>query len=159
MSQDPIGKPGMMMDFTQVPTPRGGVFLPRDSSDIDALAVNAARAKITNLMGRRAGDTPSLWQYADGLNLYQFEVSRPTNELDPTGQEIDINECEDKCDKVAAAAKKKGVPAGIIATYLNNCYSCCGTQSPNDDCAGVIPIAPEHPVDPEPTPTHECHRK
>ena len=91
MSRDPIGEPGQMMtDFTQVPTPEVW-HLRRMSRTSTCHPVIAAQVSITSSLGSTAGNTPSLWKYADGMNLYLDERSNPITRLDPSGLDIFIN--------------------------------------------------------------------
>jgi hypothetical protein len=91
------------------------------------------------------------------MNTYQYVGSNPINGLDPLGlANIPNEKCQKQCDQIAAEAKKRGVAPGVIATYLNNCYICCGTKEDNDTCAGSIPIAPKKPVGPRPKPRCYC---
>jgi RHS repeat-associated protein len=118
------------------------------------LVYNRARMRHPTL-GRFLQRDP-IW-YADGMNTYQYVGSNPINGLDPLGlANIPNEKCQKQCDQIAAEAKKRGVAPGVIATYLNNCYICCGTKEDNDTCAGSIPIAPKKPVGPRPKPRCYC---
>jgi hypothetical protein len=85
-SRDPIAELArMVIHLAEVLTPMGSAIVVLDKQNIGAIAANAARSRMQRSLGRVAGNTPQLWQYADGANVYEMEGSNPANGLDPTG--------------------------------------------------------------------------
>ena len=102
MQRDPLGQPGTVLQ--------------RDTLGVIAVAANRTRANVTSSLGRTRGNTPLLWQYADGMNLYLDELGNPIHHLDWQGTEaIDNITCMDECDKNWIPGKQNCI----------DCYQSC----------------------------------
>ena len=78
--------------------PTLGRFLERDpigergntlaESELMLNAEQHARTTLGNLVGTHHKNDRWLWQYADGMNTYQFAHDNPVNRTDPSGLQV-----------------------------------------------------------------------
>lgn len=138
MQRDPIGD--ISNRTLAAPPSMGNAFLPRDpmpSNSLELDAMQRAAEKTADRLGLEHAANPWLWQYADGMNLYQYIQSSPTKATDPSGLQ-----------PAGLPGKQVGLGlqlASAGATLIGNaqaCNQCALTElTGNSDATWVAPPA------------------
>jgi len=90
MEQDPISDiaphfPQQRRESVAMATGRLDDQLTNEMPDVVLTAMGQAAAKSWAMFGMKHATDTWLWEYADGMNTYQYEMSNPLNGNDPSG--------------------------------------------------------------------------